>query len=164
LSDTYYYIINLVAEDAFCLGTKARVPYMMFAETVRVSGVMFSTMEGKLKEIQTQNQMALRPIPTQPRNNQVRDARATPLARTLAAGAAAAITHQLSPRGLVCARADSTDAGLLGGDAHAQGGQRHGGDVAPPSSPPPLRRTQATRAGGRSKPDNAGTVVVVVGC
>lgn len=71
LSDTYYYIINLVAEDAFCLGTKARVPYMMFAETVRVSGVMFSTMEGKLKEIQTQNQMALRPIPTQPRNNQI---------------------------------------------------------------------------------------------
>ena len=94
LSDTYYYIINLVAEDAFCLGTKARVPYMMFAETVRVSGVMFSTMEGKLKEIQTQNQMALRPIPTQPRNNQVRDARTTPLACTLAA----AIAHQLGSR------------------------------------------------------------------
>jgi len=94
LSDTYYYIINLVAEDAFCLGTKARVPYMMFAETVRVSGVMFSTMEGKLKEIQTQNQMALRPIPTQPRNNQVRDARTTLLACTLAA----AIAHQLGSR------------------------------------------------------------------
>jgi hypothetical protein len=161
LSDTYYYIINLVAEDAFCLGTKARVPYMMFAETVRVSGVMFSTMEGKLKEIQTQNQMALRPIPTQPRNNQVR-VRTTPLARTLAA---TAIAHQLSPPGGSRLRADPTDAGLLGGDAHAQGGQRHGGDVAPPSSPPPLRRTQAPRAGGRSKPDNAGTVVVVVvGC
>jgi len=62
LTDTYHYIINIVAEDAFCLGTKSRVPYMLFAETIKVPGVMFSAMEGKLKEIQAQNRMALRPV------------------------------------------------------------------------------------------------------
>lgn len=38
---------------------------MLFAETVSVPGIMFSTMESKLKQIQEENQMALRPVPSQ---------------------------------------------------------------------------------------------------
>jgi len=82
LTDTYHYIINIVAEDAFCLGTKSRVPYMLFAETIKVPGVMFSAMEGKLKEIQAQNRMALRPVylkQTPSRNAHVPPALSAPL-------------------------------------------------------------------------------------